>query len=486
MPKSSGSSYPSPTQAWVTVTILSLTYMFSFIDRQILVLLIEPIKADLQITDTQVSLLTGLAFASVYTLAGIPMGRAADNRVRKYVIMFGVTVWSLLTIACGFVRNFPQLFLARMGVGLGEAALTPTAYAMMPDLFPPEKLAKGMSIFALGSSVGAGMSLLFGGFVIGLVTDIGTLSLPLVGEIRTWQLVLIVVGAVSLLMILPLSLMQEPKRQGIGKLAKTDDTPSVSTDNPTTESIPFKSILAYLKNHRTFYGSFFAGIALYALFIYGIMAWLPSYFIRVHHWEAADAGITLGALTILPSIVGTLSAGWLSDYFYSKGYRGAPLYMAITALLLSIPLLLGVIYIPLMAAKLVAMVVLFFTLTVLGVIPPTVTQMATPARIRGQVSAIYLLIVNLVGIGFGPTAIALVTDNVFQDEVAVGHSIAVIGVLACGFGAAILCFAVKPFKQQIQWVTAGEQNESNVGKTVGKANTPLSSDDASLTTVTIQ
>ena len=418
------------------------------------------------------------------------MGRAADNWVRKYVIIIGVTVWSLLTMACGVVRSFPQLFIARMGVGLGEAALTPTAYAMMPDLFPPEKLAKGMSVFALGSSVGAGMSLLFGGLVIGLVTDMESLSLPFVGEIRTWQLVLIVVGALSLLMILPLSLMQEPKRQGIRQLAKTDDTPSAPLENRATESIAFKAVLTYLKKHRAFYGCFFVGIALYALFIYGMMAWLPSYFIRVHQWQAANAGITLGVLTIVPSIVGTLSAGWLSDYLYGKGYRGAPLYMAIAALLLSIPLLLGLIYIPLMAAKLVIMVVLFFTLTVLGVIPPTVTQMATPARIRGQVSALYLLIVNLVGLGFGPTAIALVTDNIFQDELAVGHSIAVIGVLACGFGAALLFFAVKPFKQQIQWVTVGEQKEPGieniVGKTVGKAGTSLSPDDASLTTVTLQ
>ena len=446
---SSPSRYPSPTQAWTTVSILSFTYMFSFIDRQILVLLIEPIKADLQISDTQVSLLTGFAFAIIYTLSGIPMGRAADGWVRKYVIIFGVAVWSLLTMACGFARTFAHLFFARMGVGFGEAALTPTAYAMMPDLFPPNKLAKGMSVFALGSSMGAGLSLLFGGMVIGLATKMGPISLPLIGDIQPWQLVLLTVGAASLLMIIPLSLMPEPKRQDANVEKKQSD---------------LKTTLTYLRDHRAFYGYFFVGIALYALFIYGIMTWLPSYFIRVHQWQAAETGIILGTLTIVPSIIGTLSAGWLSDYLYAKGYRGAPLYMAITALVLSIPMTLVIIYVPLMTAKLITLVLLFFTLTVLGVIPPTVTQMVTSARIRGQVSAFYLLIVNLVGIGGGPTVIALITDRVFQNELALGHSIAIVAVLTCGVGAVLLWLSVAPFKQQLDQVDGdcrGEPQKSH-------------------------
>ena len=448
--KEKGPAYPNPKQAWTTVGILSFTYMFSFIDRQILVLLVEPMKADLNITDTQVSLLTGFAFAIVYTLAGIPMGRAADGWVRKYVIIMGVAVWSLLTITCGFARNFFHLFIARMGVGLGEAALTPTAYAMMPDLFPPNELAKGMSIFALGGSMGAGISLLFGGAVISFATELGSISLPFVGEMRTWQIVLIAVGGVSLLMIIPLSLMPEPKRQGV---------------TAQINNMDFNAVLRYLVKHASFYGYFFSGIALYALFIYGLLFWLPSYFIRVHHWGAAETGITLGVLMIVPSTIGTLSAGWLSDYFYGKGYRGAPLYMAITALVLSIPMLLVLIYVPQMEVRLAALILLSFTLTVLAVIPPTVTQMATPARIRGQVSAIYLLIVNLVGIGCGPTVMALVTDNIFHDELAVGHSIALVGVVTCGLGAGLLWSAVKPFKHQLERAAHGSRGEQQLSHT---------------------
>ena len=146
--------YPRPTIAWTTIGVLSLTYMFSMMDRQILVLLIDPIKTDLNITDTQVSLLTGLAFAVIYTVSGIPMGRIADLWVRKYLIIVGVTLWSALTVSSGFARNFLQLFLARMGVGLGEAALPPTAYSIVPDLFPPNKMARGMCVFTLGGVIG--------------------------------------------------------------------------------------------------------------------------------------------------------------------------------------------------------------------------------------------------------------------------------------------------------------------------------------------
>lgn len=235
--------YPAARTAWVTLFILAFTYMFSFLDRQILILLIDPIKTDLGITDTQVSLLSGFAFAIVYTVAGIFMGRAADLWVRKYVIIIGVTIWSLLTMACGFAQNFLQLFLARMGVGFGEAALTPTAYSMIPDLFPPAKLGRAMSVFVvIGIVGGTSASLLVGGLVIGWLKEIDHFILPLIGEIKLWQAVLLVVGIASLCMVIPLSLMKEPLRHGIPKL--------------TRHKMSFKEVLGYIKAHKSFYVPF--------------------------------------------------------------------------------------------------------------------------------------------------------------------------------------------------------------------------------------
>jgi MFS family permease len=438
--------YPSPKLAWITLIVLSLTYMFSFMDRQILVLLIDPIKTDLQISDTQVSLLTGLAFAIIYSFAGIPMGRAADLWVRKYVIIFGVTVWSLLTILSGCARNFSQLFMARMGVGFGEAALTPTAYAMVPDLFPPNKIARALSVFVLGGMIGMGMSLLFGGVIVGLVEHVESITLPLIGEVRSWQVVLFIAGGLSLLMIIPLSLLPEPKRH-------IADGPAATNK----ENLSFKAVLRYLWQHKKFYGVFLAGTTIYNLFGYGNATWIPSYFIRVHGWEASNAGITLGALYLVPAIIGGLSSGWLADYFYSKGYKTAPLFIMFIALLFLAPLILLFIYMPLMEAKIVALVLFFLIETMMVVLFPAVLQMSTPNRIRGQVSAISLMISNLVGIGFGATSIALVTDYVFQDELAVGHSIAVVGVIACAVSMCLLFLALKPFKQRVSMVMADDR-----------------------------
>jgi len=415
--------------------------MFSFMDRQILVLLVEPIKHDLQITDTQVSLLTGFAFAVVYAVMGIPMGRAADLKVRKHVIIFGVTIWSVLTMYCGFARNFTQLFFARMGVGFGEAALTPTAYSMVADLFPPEKLGRAMSVFVLGGvAAGAALSLLLGGLIIGWVETIGAITLPIIGEVKAWQLVLIIVGFLSLLMVIPLALIKEPKRHG----------DVLSSDQTERTDLPFRDVLQYLWDKKSFYGSYIAGISLINLYGYGAGAWFPSYFIRVHEWDAASTGINLGLLYLVPAIIGGLASGWLSDRLYSKGYQTAPLMIITAAAALSIVVVPVIIYAPLMEIRLTFLVLANLLMVMLAVLLPVVIQMGTPNRIRAQASAIYLLIGNMVGIGFGPTVVALITDYGFKDEMAVGHAIAITGVVCFILGSVILCRAFKPFKKQQQ------------------------------------
>lgn len=428
-------SYPSTRIAWTTVLILSATYMFSMLDRQILVLLIEPIKQDLNITDTQVSLLTGFAFALVYTFMGVPMGRVADLWVRKYVIIFGVTIWSLLTIASGFTKSFWQLFAARMGVGFGEAALTPTAYALIPDLFPPNKLARAMSVFVLGgTAIGGGMSLLLGGYVIGHVESFGAIPVPFIGELRPWQLVLVVVGLLSLLMVIPLALLKEPARH-------------IKTSNGKVQDISqsFSEVLVYMWQQRAFYLPFAVGAAIANLVAYGMGAWIPSYFIRVHGWDAASTGMTIGALYIVPALIGGLLGGWLSDDLYNRGYKGAPLYLMVATLSLALLSVLLFIYIPSVQASLLFLIVLYFLVSLFFVLFPTVIQMATPNRMRAQVSAIHLLIGNLIGIGFGPTSVALITDYYFQDEMAVGHSMAIVGFLGYGLAVILLGFSLKPF-----------------------------------------
>lgn len=432
--------YPKPVVAWTAIAILSITYMFSFMDRQILVLLIEPIKQDMQISDTQVSLLTGFSFAIVYTLMGVPMGRAADLWVRKYVIIFGVSIWGLMTVFCGLARSFTQLFVARMGVGFGEAALTPTAYAIVADLFPPHRLAKAMSVFALGGiAVGAGMSLILGGYVIGVVQEIGTITLPLMGEIKAWQAVLALVGCLTLLMLIPLSLMPEPPRHQSG--------------NQQDDDLSFKSVLTYLWQHKAFYLNFFVGMSFVNLYAYGVGSWMPSYFIRLYGWESSVTGMTLGMLYIPAAIIGGLGGGILSDRIYAKGYFGAPLLLktlAVIALVLLVPASIVWHWMP---GKLALLCGVYLATAISTVLSPTIIQLATPNRMRAQMSAIYLLVVNLIGIGFGPTVVALITDYGFGDDLAVGKSIMITAAVACSIGGFLLFKALKPFNQQVEKLT---------------------------------
>jgi len=428
--------YPSSLSAWSVLSILAFTYMFSFLDRQILTLLIDPIKTDLKISDTEVSLLSGLAFALVYTVTGIFMGRAADLWVRKYVIIAGVTIWSILTMACGLAQNFAQLFLARMGVGFGEAALTPTAYAMIPDLFPPERMARAMSVFVVVGVVGGGgASLLIGGFVIGLLNDVDNFILPFIGEIYLWQAVLMVVGLASLCMVIPLALMKEPERH--------EQVQAQSTD------LSFKAVLNYIHSHGSFYYTFTAAICFMLIATYGTLAWMPSYFIRVVGWDASAAGVTLGLIFIPPSILGGLLGGWLSDKLRAKGYQSAPLWIMIAAMIGSAASLPFVIIIDDIVIKIGALVVFYFSSMMLNVLFPSILQQATPAHIRAQVSALFLFAINMAGLGFGATSVALITDYFFKDELSVGYSMVMVISICAVLFSFFLLRAIEPFRKRL-------------------------------------
>ena len=215
--------------------------------------------------------------------------------------MMGVVVWSLLTMGCGLARNFGQLFLARMGVGVGESALTPSAYAMVADAFPPQQLGRAMSVFALGGVVGGAASLFVGGSVAGFAQELGPVTLPIVGTIRPWQMVFVAVGMLSLALVVPLAMMSEPARQK-----------RTQGESRIPRQLSFASVVHFMWDHRNFYGPYVAGVCLAALCLYGFTAWLPTYFIRVHGWDTAETGMRLGAISLVPALAGGICArvGW--------------------------------------------------------------------------------------------------------------------------------------------------------------------------------
>ena len=201
-----------PAYAWYVVAVLMLAYVCSFVDRQVLALMVPAVRRDLGISDTQMSLLMGLSFALFYSILGLPIGRLADRSSRRRIIVWGIAVWSVMTALCGAARNYWQLFLARMGVGVGEAALSPPAYSLIADYFPKDRLGTAIGVYSLGIYLGSGLAMMLGGWVTGRVAAAAMWTLPLIGEVRPWQAVFFVIGLPGLLLALWVGTLREPAR----------------------------------------------------------------------------------------------------------------------------------------------------------------------------------------------------------------------------------------------------------------------------------
>jgi MFS family permease len=405
-----GRAWPGPLQAWGTVAILNLAYLVSFVDRTILSLLVEPIKADLDFSDIQIALLQGTAFGLFYIVLGIPFGWAVDRYSRKRIIGIACALWCLMTAACGLASGFVQLFVARLGVGLGEAALSPGATSMIADLFPPQRRALAVSVYAMGGSLGVGLSLLAGGWVIGLVNAEASAGLPLVGHLAAWRVVLILVGAMGLLVAGAILLLPEPARREVAP----------------TLSIDWTGLQMFWRHAGAQLVPQFTGIALLGLVAYAVLGWVPAFFTRVHGWTAAEVGLRYGLVFLIFGGGGALTGGWLSGRFIKRGIRGANLLTAVLAATILMPFAIAA---PLVADGWLALSL--FAPVAFGFAAPTGSSIAalqdiTPGPLRGQIAAIYYLILGVVGLLLGPLIVAVLTDTVFADPLKLGWSIAVV------------------------------------------------------------
>src|SRR5271167_4989111 len=246
---SDSESYPSRVAAWYSIAVLMLMYVFSFIDRTTISLLVEPMKRDLHISDTQIGMLQGLAFALLYTFLGLPIARLSDRHSRRAIIAGGVFVWSIMATLCGLARSALQLFIARVGVGVGEAALSPAAYSIITDSFPRSKLGGAFGVYNVGITIGAGTALLVGGIVVGAVSRAGaSYTLPLFGPVHAWQMVFILTGAPGIVLPLLLLTFREPKRRGL-LLTQSGNEEAVAPGKP-----PLREVMSYAWQNRKFYG----------------------------------------------------------------------------------------------------------------------------------------------------------------------------------------------------------------------------------------
>lgn len=428
------------TYQWYVVVICMMAYILSFVDRQILSLMIEPIKHDLMLSDTQFSLLQGLAFSLFYAFMGIPIASLADKKSRIKIISIGIAFWSLATAVCGLSKNFTQMFLARLGVGAGEAALSPAFYSIVTDLFPKEKLGRALGLYAIGAFIGSGLAFLIGGYVIGLLKNIDSVVLPIIGQLKTWQLTFFIVGLPGVLLaLIMLFTVKEPVRKGL-KLSQNGQVIQAS----------FKNSIAFIKAHKKTFFCHFIGFSFYTMMLYSLLGWAPAYYMRHFGLDASHTGYILGSIILVANTAGALFCGWLIDYFSKKGFSDAAIragMIGCAALVLPSVLFTQVDNMYLSFALI--FVAMFFSTFPIPA-SAAATQMLTPNQLRAQVSAKFLLISNLIALGIGTTAVALLTDKYFQNTMMVGNSISIVNAVAGVIGVFLLHKGCKFYRESIE------------------------------------
>ena len=414
---------------WYVVGVLMVAYVFSFIDRQIFSMVVGPLRRDLNISDTQVSLLQGLSFVIFYTFFGILIGRLVDIYSRRTIIVIGMVLWSLFTTGCGIAATFPQMLLLRMGVGVGEAALSPAAYSLVADYVPARRLSTAISVYSAGIYIGSGLSSVLGGLVRSYAATRGISRLPLIGQIHPWQILFFAVGVPGVLLAPLLFTIREPLTRG----------------GSVRPVVPIGQVFSYIfANGKTFL-LHNIGFGLLSLTSYASGAWVPEFYVRTYHWNIRTVGFVYGFIVMVCGSLGIIGAGRLADHLRARGRANSNIFVGLWIAIVWIPIHFLMLLAPSGGWATVWLVpAAILAAAPFGVAASAIQQMM-PANMRGQASAVYLFILNLIGLGIGPTAVALFTQHVFQRDDALRYSMVIVFSLACVLSAALLAWCLKPF-----------------------------------------
>jgi len=433
--------YPSERYAWYVVGVLMVASTLSFVDRQILSLLVEPIRGDLGLSDTQVSLLQGGAFTVTYVVMGFPIGRLADRASRRLIIAAGISAWSVMTAACGFAQTFWQLAATRMGVGIGEATLSPAGYSMMSDYFRRHRLPLAMSVYSMGIYIGSGLALILGGAALKLVSGLPPLEIPGIGAMRPWQMAFVVVGLPGVLVAALIRTLREPRRLGsrVGQ----------------GQSAPLSELLRFIGHNRWTISAHFGGISLLTLYGYAALAWMPTFLIRTYGFTPEQAGFAMGPILMIFGTLSALFGGWFAGRLMTRGFADGPMRAAAMGSTALFPIAVASYLMPTGTLFLVMMVPAMFLGSMHFGIAPAMMQLITPNELRGQMSAIMLLVTTLIGLGLGPTSVAVFTDYVLRDTQAIRYSMTLVAGISVPAAALILWLGLRPFRRSIgeaeQW-----------------------------------
>lgn len=401
--------------SWWMVTVLFTLYVFSWLDRLIISMLVQPIKADLALTDFQMSLLLGPAFALFYALFGLPLGWAVDRFPRRWIVFFGVTVWGLATAGCGLAQSFEMLLVARIMVGIGEACLIPAAYSLLADEFPRERLTVAASLFQMGGKIGSAAAFGLGAFAIALAESLHARGVqwPLLGDLEAWQRVMVMVGLPGVVLAALVFTFREPPRRGIAAAQSEDRS----------------LLLTFLRTNWRLVGLMLLCFSALALCGYSLTSWVPTYITRRFGWEPMQYGPALSAMNAIAAIWLVIN-GRIVDWLFGRGMKDAHMrfYSWLMVALAPAVLLLFVVSEPWLFLGLYC-VVQFVTVPFMVYVSSIVALLA-PNAIRGQLIASFLFVFTTLGMGAGPALVGAITDFAFQDESRIGASLSIV-VVSC-------------------------------------------------------
>jgi MFS family permease len=418
------------------VALLTVAYVLSFIDRQILGLLITPIKQSLALTDTEIGLLMGPAFAIFYVTLGWPIGWLADRANRRNIIAAGVALWSLMTAACGLSSSFVQLFFARIGVGVGEATLTPSALSLIADLFPRTQRARATALYMAGVPLGTGIAYVVGGKVTGALRAAGTLDLPLLGAVAGWQAAFLAVGLPGLVVALAVLAIREPARHA----AERQDAP--------TTPLSLIAALGFIARRWRAYAPVALGMCAVTTSTYA-GGWNAALFERVWQWRIEQTGLWIGLNYLVFGPLGANAGGAAGDALTRRGapdgvYRACFIGVGIVVV--------GATLFPLAPSPVAAValnaVAVFGTAFASGMGSASIVTLA-PGPLRAQAAAIYFAIINLLGLMLGPSLVGWLADHVYTAAGGVGPAMATVSLLIGVPGLLILWAGLRPYAAEV-------------------------------------
>jgi MFS family permease len=432
-PNDSSRPWPPAARGWLAVLLLALASVMSQFDRTVINLMVGPVKDAFALDDTRFGMLQGIAFGIFYVTACIPIGRLADRYSRSAIIGIAIGFWSLFAMASGLARSYAQLFLMRIGVAVGEASLTPAGFSMLSDLFAPARLGKPVGAYLMSSPVGQGLAFIGGGLLLQWLTDSPVLAAGPLSRFAPWQTAFIIVGLPGLLLVPAFLLFREPERRG-------------GPGEVGTQPLPVREVIAVVRSRGTALALMFAGFAMVPVVSYAFGIWTPALFQRVYGWNPAQVGVGFGLVQLIFGTGGAYFGGWMNDRVAQRGHLDAPLKVAAFGFVGCG--LFGVLA-PLMPTAPLALALLVpavFLSNIPYACAGTALQLVVPNRARAQVSALYITMTTLVGLGIGPLIIGLMTDHLFHNPADIRYSLAIVVGVAAPTLVVFLLSACRPYR----------------------------------------